>query len=238
MLAKERMDDLGREGEFVLTVVPTTIGTGAEQTSYATYWDFKKGQKYSVGSEQCKADYIALIPVLLEELNYENRVNGVLDAMCQLLDSALSKRSSKRSQEFCLETLDRYLGDIEGVVKGKWSLSEWKAMGEFATRSGQAIEMTNTSLTHVVTYGLTAKHGVAHGLACAFTLEWMLKDALENGSETFRRFVEPRHTRFLQVLEMANVKKRVRGQVGSLNNAKKASEGCENNQRVKNYYRR
>ena len=99
-------------------------------------------------------------------------------------------------------------------------------MAEASVLAGLAISHTRTALCHSISYPLTAHFGVPHGLACAFTMPYVLKYNLSaddgrfkdlsfalTGSENVEILVEC----FESLHETLNVRNRVKSMIPSLN---------------------
>ena len=74
--------------------------------------------------------------------------------------------------------------------------------------AGLAISQTRTALAHAISYQLTLAHGVPHGLACSFTLDYILKDFLENNNEINNNQRELLNTTLL-LLQSLNLKEEI-----------------------------
>src|SRR2546427_12299573 len=58
-----------------------------------------------------------------------------------------------------------------------WSLRN-AAADQAALMAGLAFSNTRTALAHSLSYDITLRHGVAHGIACSFSLPLVLEMAL------------------------------------------------------------
>ena len=78
--------------------VPTTPGTGAEATPFATIWDCDQGRKLSLRGAAVRPVAAILDPELLVSLPTAQLMSSVLDTMAQGLEAAWSIRSDSRSE--------------------------------------------------------------------------------------------------------------------------------------------
>lgn len=156
-----------------LIAVPTTSGTGAEVTSFATMWDRKDGLKRSL--EGAFPDIALLDPRLTHGLPYDLTLFTGLDAISHALESVWNKNMSPISYLMSLRSLSLSLHSLpELVVRGENSLHRRRMM-EASLWAGMAISQTRTSISHALSYSMTLSKDMPHGLACGFTLPSILK---------------------------------------------------------------
>ena len=146
------------------TAIPTTAGTGSEVTSYAVLTTNGKKITYKVDPP----DEYALTPKHLESLDYMGRVSGVLDAYCHAIESLWSPKKTPQSTMYsymAIDIIERYgkLFCHEGICG--------KDMLEASNYAGRAIEITATSKNHAMSYYLTEKHNIPHGIACGIMMK-------------------------------------------------------------------
>jgi len=138
--------------------IPTTAGTGSEVTSYAVLTTNGIKKTYNVN----KPDEYELIPKWLESLDYVGRVSGALDALCHAIESQWSPESTPESIMYAQIAESIIWEHIEEFCKHGFALKE---MLEAANYAGRAIEITATSQVHALSYYLTEKHNIPHGIA-------------------------------------------------------------------------
>ena len=63
---------LNKSNKIELNVFPTTAGTGAEVTQFATIWDFENSKKYSLDHKSLLPEYYFLDSQFLETLKIKN----------------------------------------------------------------------------------------------------------------------------------------------------------------------
>jgi hypothetical protein len=70
-----------------------------------------------------------------------------------------------------MEVLPRLMERLDDVdLRGRMALAALKA--------GMAFSNTKTALAHSISYEMTLRHGVPHGIACSFTLPMVLERAI------------------------------------------------------------
>lgn len=150
--------------------VPTTAGSGSECTSFATFWD--GGSKQSISEEFLAPDEVIYIPELLRTQNSRQFVTTTCDAVSHCMDALWNKNATELSTSYAKRALQllrpvvNYLP--EDPRRATPSLLSDALLG--ATLAGRAINISKTSLSHALSYPLTSKLGIPHGLAVGITL--------------------------------------------------------------------
>ncbi|KAF1067292.1 iron-containing alcohol dehydrogenase PsrA [Variovorax sp.] len=183
-----RFDDLvaGLAGErpFVpvhakmLIAVPTTAGTGSEVTPWATIWDRGRQRKYSLHLAQTWPRHALIDPELMLSLPAAVTLQSGLDALSHALESIWNVNANPVSDTFAvaavrdtLEVLPQLMGRLDDVaLRGRMALAALKA--------GMAFSNTKTALAHSISYEMTLRYGLPHGIACSFPLPLVLERAI------------------------------------------------------------
>jgi phosphonate metabolism-associated iron-containing alcohol dehydrogenase len=159
-----------------LALAPTTAGTGSEVTSFATVWDSRIGKKYSLSGDHCFADLALLNSDLLATLKKDQWLYSGLDAISHALESLWNKNQNPLSKIYAINALQSIIGPLSSILSGKSSSEQQGDQIMFgAMLSGLAINETKTAIAHSISYPLTLKHNVPHGLAASFTLSEILR---------------------------------------------------------------
>lgn len=163
-----------------LICIPTTSGTGAEITPFATVWDTKEQLKRSFSSELLEPDFIYLDASVTISAPKELTVFCALDAISHALESLWNKNITQESMKYAkksLELISDYLLPLLSDLKN----SNYREKIQLASfYSGCAIRITRTAIAHSISYPLTLKYDVPHGLACGFTLVKIIDLVLKN----------------------------------------------------------
>lgn len=169
-----------------VVAVPTTPGTGAETTPFATVWDLAGGRKFSLQGPGVRPVAALLDPALLRTSSSRTLASGLLDSVCQGAEAVWSTRTNAEATAFGLAAL----GAAAPLLRGgdDRQSDAWDATR--AARllaghlSGRAIALAPTSSCHAVSYALTLRHGLSHGHACGVTLARLLRYNLATTTET------------------------------------------------------
>lgn len=150
-----------------LIAIPTTAGTGSESTRYAVI--YFEGKKQSVTHESIVPNFAILEPKLLKTLPLYQKKCTMMDALCQGIESWWSVNSTVESMslsKFAVQMIMQYWEDYifhytdeaaEGIMTA-------------ANYAGRAINITQTTAPHAMSYKLTSLYGLPHGHAVALCL--------------------------------------------------------------------
>ncbi len=155
--------------------VPTTSGTGSEVTQFATIWHSKTGQKYSMEGEHLFPAVALLDPDLCLTLPASETLFTGLDAISHALESLWNINSNPVSKMYAATSLDYVLASFAQVMKEPADLQARRQMQLASLFAGYAISITRTAIAHAISYPLTARLNIPHGLACGFTLPTLIR---------------------------------------------------------------
>lgn len=157
-------DPTGFKNLKKLIFVPTTCGTGSEATHFAVV--YKNGKKYSVSHNTIRAEAVILDHTFLLELPDKIRNATLLDALSQAVESMWAKNSTEESSGYAKEAIDLILKGIQSEDK----VEKLKSFHKGSYLAGKAINISKTTASHAISYPLTAKFGIPHGVAVFLTL--------------------------------------------------------------------
>jgi len=169
-----------------VTAIPTTAGTGAEVTPFATVWDRVSQKKYSVSGGYVYPACALLDPELTLDLPFTETLYTGLDAISHALESLWNKNRTEVSAACALHSLDLAVRALPAVLEHPESLDCRSRMQTAALLAGLAISQTRTAIAHSISYPLSIRFGLPHGLACGFTLPALIRrylPSLEQGRE-------------------------------------------------------
>ena len=168
----------------ILCLVPTTSGTGSEVTPFSTLWDKKNKQKYSVESKLNIPNYIALEPELTLSLDYYGTLFPALDSISHALESLWGKNKNTESRKLSFLSLKKSNNYLSKLLFNLNDLNARQEIQLASNLSGRAIAITKTSIAHAISYYFTLYYQVPHGLACSFTLPFILKKNINHISHS------------------------------------------------------
>jgi len=167
-----------------LVVIPTTAGTGSEVTPFATLWDHQLGNKHSVSGPAVFPDVALLVPELTVSLPRDHTLYPALDAVSHALESLWNHSASPMSRSLAIGALSLSVEALPALLAGAGTLAMREKMQAASLMAGMAISQTRTAIAHSMSYPLTARLGIPHGLACSFTLPVLLRVNLQRMAET------------------------------------------------------
>lgn len=146
--------------------IPTTAGTGSESTRYAViYYNLVK---QSLTDDMILPDVAILDDSFIHTLPAKQRIATVLDALCHSIESIWSVNATSVSQEYASKAIKMILPNIEAFAS--LDVSTDRTMLEAANLAGKAINISQTTAAHALSYKLTSLYGVPHGIAVASLL--------------------------------------------------------------------
>lgn len=178
-----------------LTAVPTTSGTGSEVTQFATIWDSKNLNKYSIDNRLLLPEEFLLDSKLLETLSFEQFLYPVLDCISHTLESIWNNNRNEKSLAFSKRALEILSNEIINLKQNNYKSMNFDNMLLASNLAGQAINITRTSIAHAISYEYTLKFDIPHGLACSFTIrnihEIVKNEIKDPVYRTYSNLIEP-----------------------------------------------
>lgn len=151
-----------RKDDVNLVAIPSTAGTGSEETKFAVI--YKDGKKTSLDEPYLKPNYVFLEENLLNSLPSRVRISTLLDSYCQAIESVFSKNATNESFDYAIRNI--HLINLYGsdyLKYGTHGISILRA----SNYSGKAINLTYTTAPHALSYKITSMFRVSHGEAVA-----------------------------------------------------------------------
>lgn len=175
-----------------LIAIPTTAGTGSEATHFAVV--YIDGQKYSLAHPHILPDYALVDPNLTTSLPPVLTAHTGLDALCQAVESLWSVNATESSTAYAEEALTLVWHNLEPAVQHPTPEIRHD-MSRAAHLAGCAINISKTTAPHAISYTLTSRFNVPHGLAVALILGAIL---VYNSQVTNQDATDPRGPEHVQ----------------------------------------
>ena len=164
-LVSTRVECDGSKIPFI--AIPTTAGTGSESTHNAVM--YYEGAKQTVTNDGVLPDYAILEPSVLKTLPLYQKKCTMMDALCQGIESWWSVNSTEESYEFSRKTIE--------LIMANWRKYIFENDDEAAAQimlaanyGGRAINITQTTAAHAMSYKITSLYKLPHGHAVAVCL--------------------------------------------------------------------
>ena len=161
-----------------LIAVPTTAGTGSEVTGWATVWERARGLKHSLALKQTWPETALVDPELTLSLPAQPTLSAGLDALSHALESIWNIHHNPVSDALAIEAARKVLAHLPQLMEALQDRGLRYELALAALSAGLAFSNTKTALAHSISYPMTLQHGLAHGIACSFTLPMVLERAI------------------------------------------------------------
>ncbi len=170
----------GAEGLVALPIiaVPTTAGTGSEVTCWATLWHAAADKKYSLLRPNLYPEHAVIDPELLLGLPLNLTISTALDALSHALESLWNVNANPVSRSLAIAAAREMLVALPLVAADLTNLELRSRVARAALLAGLAFSNTKTALAHSLSYPITLRHGVPHGVACSFSLPMVMRGAI------------------------------------------------------------
>lgn len=149
-----------------LIAIATTSGTGSESTRHAAIYLSHMKQSFSHFS--LIPDVVIFDPALILSVPPFIKKSTALDAFCQCVESTWSKKATPKSRRYARRGIALFKSCLDGYLAGEEEATA--QMQVVANLSGKAINISETTAGHAMSYGITTKYGVPHGYAVALSL--------------------------------------------------------------------
>jgi phosphonate metabolism-associated iron-containing alcohol dehydrogenase len=183
-LAAGRQPEVARA--LPLIAVPTTAGTGSEVTPWATLWERSSAtpKKYSLHVDETWPEAALVDPQLTLSAPAAVTRNSALDALSHCLESIWNVNCNPVSDTLAVEAARTVIATLPALIEVPADAALRSAMSRAALMAGLAFSNTRTALAHSISYEMTLRHGLPHGLACSFTLPLVWR--LASGADAAR----------------------------------------------------
>jgi alcohol dehydrogenase len=159
-------DALLAQRQRELIAIPTTAGSGAEITPFASIWMDGGAYKVSIERPDLAPSRVILIPDLLGSCSTPLIRSSLLDAIGHCTDSLWNRVSDDTSEGLARRGL--LIAAMVLPTVGRCATTVIAAdLQEVSLLGGKAICRTRTSLAHALSYYFTSRHGLPHGDAVA-----------------------------------------------------------------------
>lgn len=165
-------------GAYSIVAIPTTAGTGSEVTKWATVWDTESQKKYSLSLQTLYPTHAIIDPELMLELPKALTISTGLDALSHALESIWNRNSNPVSANHAVFAATEIIAALPKLVRDLDNLELRSRVAKASLFAGLAFSNTRTAIAHSVSYPITLKYKVPHGLACSFSLPMVLASVI------------------------------------------------------------
>ena len=161
-----------------LIAVPSTAGTGSEVTPWATIWEQAANRKHSLHLAETWPEAALVDPDLMLTLPASVTVQSGLDALSHALESIWNVNANPISDTHAAAAAREVMATLPALLENLSDRKLRSRMALAALKAGLAFSNTKTALAHSISYEMTLRYGLPHGIACSFTLPMVLARAL------------------------------------------------------------
>jgi len=166
-----------------IVAIPTTAGTGSEVTMWGTIWDETNGRKYSVSHRSLYPHHALLDPRLTLSVPRATTIATALDALSHAMESIWNRAANPVSDALAVRAIGIIPAALVEALRQPDDLAVRARLQSAALVAGLAMSNTRTALAHSISYPLTSRLGVPHGIACSLTLPEILLGVIETHPE-------------------------------------------------------
>ena len=213
--------------QYDLIAIPTTAGTGAEVTPFATIWDDKNKRKLSLYSPFIYPRDAIIDPSLALTLDSKMTAISGLDALSHCFESIWNKNANPLSKSMAFLAIDLILETLGPLMDNLTDLDMRTEMAWASLFGGLCINQTKTALAHSISYPLTSHLAIPHGLASGAFLPEILKfnrkhDITDTVEEIYKKLsnyipLDERLGQLYQKLNQCNLFQRIQTNQSTIN---------------------
>ena len=161
-----------------LIAVPTTSGTGSDVTCWATLWDQENSRKLSLDRPDLFPEASFIDPELTVDLPWAITLSSGLDALSHALESLWNHHATPLSRHLAVLAAKTIIRTLPRLRQQPQEIALRTDLSLAALYAGLAFSTTRTALAHSLSYPITLRFGISHGIACSFTLPAVMQAAL------------------------------------------------------------
>lgn len=158
-----------------LYAVPTTSGTGSETTLAAVLTDEKTHLKYAV-NDPVLIPYVAVLdPLLMVGLPpYVTSTTG-MDALCHAVEAYIGRANTKHTKLQAQQAVALIKDNLYKAYADGSDVVARENMQKASYLAGLAFTRAYVGYVHAIAHSLGGKYGIAHGLANAVVMPYVLE---------------------------------------------------------------
>lgn len=159
----------------LLIAVPTTAGTGSETTLAAVITDSETRHKYAINSFPLIPEYALLDANLTVGLPPHITSTTGMDALTHAVEAFIGRTTTRETRKASKEAVKLIFENLLEAYNNGHNLDARENMLVASFKAGVAFTQSYVGYVHAVAHSLGGKYNVAHGLANAVILPYVLK---------------------------------------------------------------
>lgn len=175
-----------RKFDIPFMAIPTTSGTGSENTLYALITNKETKQKYPIFSNKYIPSYVALDPNLTVNLPLSITAYTGMDALTHAIEAyiSISSKYFKKDKIQGLKATKMIIDNLEKVYKEPTNLKYRENMALASYKAGIAFRRISIGYVHNFAHRMGELYHIPHGLANAIILPYILEFSLPKTSKS------------------------------------------------------
>lgn len=166
-------------------MVPTSAGTGAEVTFTAVFINEKTGSKGGMNGAPLYPEAAILDPMLTLSLPPKVTASTGIDALTHALEAYTSTQAHTISEMYSLEAIKLISQNLPKAYANGSNLEARSALLMGSLLGGKALATAGVGLVHAMAYPMGGMFGIAHGLANAILLPYVIEYNLIGNMEKY-----------------------------------------------------
>ena len=158
-----------------LITVPTTSGSSSELTCWATIWDKESSKKFSLSHSKLYPNMAIIDPTIQINKPRELTISTGLDALSHSLESIWNINANPISSHHAIEGAKLVLENLPKLADDLNNLELRTNLSLACVHAGLAFSNTKTAISHNISYPITLEYGIQHGIACSFSLPYIIR---------------------------------------------------------------
>ena len=158
-----------------LIAVPTTAGTGSETTLAAVITDSETRHKYAINDFPLIPSFALLDAKLTTALPKQLTATTGMDALTHAIEAYIGRSTTKDTRANALFAVKTIFENLLEAYNNGENIEARENMLLASYKAGLAFTKSYVGYVHAIAHSLGGKYNIAHGLANAIILPYMLK---------------------------------------------------------------
>lgn len=158
----------------LLIAIPTTAGTGSETTVASVIVDSQTRHKYAISDFCLMPDYAVLDERLTTTLPTNLTATTGMDAFTHAIEAYIGKSTTKKTRKLSEEAIKLIFDNLVIAYNEPNNLQARKNMLMASYKAGASFTVSYVGYIHAIAHSLGGKYDIAHGLANAVILPYVL----------------------------------------------------------------
>ncbi len=158
-----------------LIAIPTTAGTGSETTLAAVIVDSETRHKYSINAFHLIPKYAVLDYKYTINLPKSVTSSTGMDALTHAIEAYIGRSTTKKTRQESLEAVNLIFKNLPVAYQEPMNEDARENMLRASYLAGCAFTKSYVGYVHGIAHSLGGKYNIAHGLANAIILPYVLK---------------------------------------------------------------